>query len=326
MDSGLAPDEALECEQWIAASPRHRVAFLRARLAWQRMDRLRWAAPLDRGNADPDLLKKKRRPLFHWAWRLGLLNVFLGAAWAPKLAAGALVLGIAGVAAVKISEHNAGTGYATTVGAQQHVTLEDGSSVDLNTNTMIHVHYSEGRRAVSLDRGEAVFNVAHDASRPFEVTAAGVISRAVGTRFSVRLHEGDVVETIVADGRVLVLRESSVLSGTLNPTPIGRTLSKGERLVADARSARITRIGMVGVERQLQWTLGKVTFNGERLEDVIRDLNRYITRPLEIRDPALRRTPIGGAFDTRNADAYAEDLTEFFGRERIGHAEPEPAR
>ncbi len=92
--------------------------------------------------------------------------------------------------------------------------------------------------------------VGHSKSRRLSI-----ISRAVGTRFSVRLREGDVVETVVADGRVLVLRDSSVLSGRLDPTPIGRTLSKGERLIADARSARVTRIGMAAVERQLQWTL-----------------------------------------------------------------------
>ncbi len=79
---------------------------------------------------------------------------------------------------------------------------------------------------------------------------------------------------------------------------------------------------MAAVDRQLQWTTGKVAFTGERLEDVIEELNRYITRPLAIRDPALGRTPIGGAFDTRNADAYAEDLTAFF--ERIASAPSRP--
>jgi transmembrane sensor len=322
MDSGLAPDASAEHEAWLAQSLNHRIAFIRARHAWQRMNRLRWVAPLDRGTADPDLLKKERRcAVPKWAWSVGLLNIFLGAAWAPKLVASALLIGLAGVAAVTITERDAGTIYSTTIGAQQHLTLEDGSSVDLNTNTQIRVHFSKGLRALSLERGEAVFNVAHDASRPFEVTTAGIISRAIGTRFSVRLHEGDAVETVVADGRVLVLRESSILSGTLNPKPIGHTLSKGERLVVDARSARITRIGMDAVEQQLQWTTGKVMFAGERLEDVIRELNRYIAHPLTIRDSKLRRTPIGGAFDTQNADAYAEDLTTFFGEKRVGPAE-----
>ncbi len=71
---------------------------------------------------------------------------------------------------------------------------------------------------------------------------------------------------------------------------------------------------------------GKVTFNGDRLEDVIRELNRHVSRPLVIRDPRLRRTPIGGAFDTHNADAYAEDLTEFFGKDRVGPTVADSAR
>ncbi len=196
MDSGLAANAAAEHEAWLASSPRHRIAFIRARLAWQRMDRLRWLAPVDRGSANPDLLATQpRHPYLKWLWGAGLLNISLGAAWVPKFIAGVLVLSVAGFTAVTISERDAGTIYSTTVGAQQHVMLEDGSSVDLNTNTLVHVRYSEGRRALSLDRGEAVFNVAHDASRPFEVSAAGVISRAVGTRFSVRLRADDVVES-----------------------------------------------------------------------------------------------------------------------------------
>jgi len=306
MDSGLAPDAAAEHEAWVHRSPRHLAAFLRAERAWKQMDRLRRLAPIDRGTADPDLLKKPRQNwLSGWKW-----------------AATAVLLVLSGFVAVSIAEHEGGTTYTTSIGEQKVVDLDDGTHVDLNTNTQIRVHFTEGRRSVTLEFGEAVFTVAHDASRPFEVTAGRIITRAVGTRFSVRLHESEVVEAVVTEGRVLVLREPSLLAGALTPKPIGRTLEPGERMLADDRSAKIYRIGLAAAEHRLQWTTGRVTFVGEPLEQVIQELNRYTARPIAIRDSRLRRTPIGGGFDTRNADAYAEDLVKFFGEKRVAAASP----
>ena len=80
------------------------------------------------------------------------------------------------------------------------------------------------RRLVELQRGEALFEVAHDPKRPFEVTANRVTSRAVGTKFSVRLYEDERVETVVAEGRVLVLRERSFMGIPTTKSPAARPL------------------------------------------------------------------------------------------------------
>jgi transmembrane sensor len=76
--------------------------------------------------------------------------------------------------------------YATKVGEQRQVRLADGSLAALNTDSQLDVAYSTGRRDLTLRQGEAWFQVAHNAARPFEVHVGPVHVRATGTAFSVR--------------------------------------------------------------------------------------------------------------------------------------------
>ena len=92
--------------------------------------------------------------------------------------------------------------FDTTVGELKSVTLSDGSTVQLNTNSRVEVRFSSAERRVHLTRGEAYFSVAHNPRRPFSVYAANGIVTAVGTAFTVRLREQDAVEVTVEKGRV----------------------------------------------------------------------------------------------------------------------------
>src|ERR1044072_3765085 len=94
----------------------------------------------------------------------------------------------------------------TGVGESRWVSLDDGSRVQLNTDSAISVDYSGRKRGVTLLKGEAAFEVAHDSSRPFQVNAAGGTVTALGTVFQVRIVEGTDVAThvVVTEGRVQV--------------------------------------------------------------------------------------------------------------------------
>ncbi len=67
--------------------------------------------------------------------------------------------------------------------------LNDGSVVNLNTNSLMRVQLTPELRHVVLERGEALFKVTHDKKRPFDVDAGSTTVRAVGTEFSVRVRE-----------------------------------------------------------------------------------------------------------------------------------------
>src|SRR3546814_6178131 len=66
--------------------------------------------------------------------------------------------------------------YATDLGEQRTERLPDGTRIILNTQTAVEVRYSRQRREIALQHGEAMFEVAHDAARPFVVaTGAGSV-------------------------------------------------------------------------------------------------------------------------------------------------------
>src|SRR5580658_10396570 len=105
------------------------------------------------------------------------------AAWVSGAAVAGFVF--AGVAGATWLYLQARPTFATGVGEQRLVRLADGSTVRLDTDTRIDVAMTGGARRVTLDRGQAFFDVMHDPARPFLVAAGPMTVRAVGTRFNV---------------------------------------------------------------------------------------------------------------------------------------------
>src|SRR6185312_12852306 len=89
-----------------------------------------------------------------------------------------------------------GTTFQTGIGEHASISLPDGTSVELNSNSRVQVDYSQPARVIRLERGEAFFRVFHDASRPLWVYAGGSWVRDVGTAFSVDLRPDDVRVTV----------------------------------------------------------------------------------------------------------------------------------
>ncbi|MFX8562013.1 FecR domain-containing protein, partial [Acinetobacter baumannii] len=82
-----------------------------------------------------------------------------------------------------------GTAYATKVGEIRRVPLVDGSVMTINSGTELQVRIAKRAREVELAQGEACFEVAKDAHRPFVVAAGKVRAKAIGTAFSVRMRD-----------------------------------------------------------------------------------------------------------------------------------------
>ena len=93
--------------------------------------------------------------------------------------------------------------YTTPIGGIASVPLQDGSNITLNTATEVHVALTGRERDIDLERGEAFFQVAKDAKRPFVVNAGRKRVIAVGTQFSV-LRDGDDIRVIVSEGTVRI--------------------------------------------------------------------------------------------------------------------------
>jgi transmembrane sensor len=92
---------------------------------------------------------------------------------------------------------NDGESYSTGAGEQRLIYLDDGSKVHLNTRSQATVYHSDKLRKVVLNRGEALFDVAHEANRPFLVFTNGKTVKVIGTRFNIRSVNKETTVTVV---------------------------------------------------------------------------------------------------------------------------------
>jgi transmembrane sensor len=250
LERGPSPALQAEFEQWIAAQPRRRAMFMRLQRTWRHADILSKLRPLD-GAVDANLMnsfglcgpvsmtgRKKHR----LAWLVGAASVLV-------LVTGAVIW----MAAVR-SEWQT---YETEQGGFQRIALPDGSLAFLNTNSEIRVKLTRTSRQVVLARGEALFTVAHDVHRPFDVTAADTVVRAVGTAFSVRLGAERRVDVLVTEGRVAIdPPEGSAKSEPAQQVtlPKSSTLDAGESVSVTARRMNVHKMAAEDMTRKLAWT------------------------------------------------------------------------
>jgi transmembrane sensor len=332
LDGKVAGQWPPEFHAWLAGDAKHRVAFVRLEVAWKRLDALRQLRPVDQ-TLDEDLLAPRagghaglwmHATVFGTARAesVGPLHQRYPASvpstpratrpFIPRFAIAALAIIVVSVSWLVFSDSHSRV-YETTVGGHAHLALEDGSYVELNTGTRIRVKFSSSRREVALLRGEALFSVAHEADRPFEVRAAGVTARAVGTEFSVRLRADSRVETLVRQGRVLVLQPQRMLGITFGQHELRPTLEAGARALVDDHSASVVNVGVADIERRLRWTTGKAEFRGETVRDVVAELNRYSLHPIRITDPQTADKPFGGTFNTTDPESFVAGLASLYG-------------
>ena len=185
--------------------------------------------------------------------------------------------------------------FTTRVGEQRLVVLDDGSRVRLNTDSVLRVRFRKGERRVVLARGEAFFEAAHDAARPFIVEADGTSVHAIGTKFDVR-RDGDAVRVTLLEGKVKVAQKNTAGSATLIPNQ--------QLTVADGR---VSAPHPTNASEAAAWTSGRLTFRSVALEDAIAEVNRYAAHKVVLEGPpALGRQPITGIFDTGDTNSFAD--------------------
>ena len=284
-DRGLTTEEAVALEHWLAASTLNRVAYLRLKAAWHRADRL-------------SALKSPVATSIDQA----------GLAIRPRLLSGiaaALLLLAGGCGWLLWHGKSEQQVFATAVGKVQAVRLADGSRIELNTDTRVHTEITAARRVVTLDSGEAYFDVVHDAARPFVVYAGNRRITDLGTKFSV-FRNGDDVRVTVEECRVKV----DVLGRPAVDAPVvaeaGRTvMTKGNETLVFSKPDGDS-------SSDLAWRSGMLVFNQETLAEAAEQFNRYNNRKILVEGSA-RRIRIGGSFRADNVDVFVLLLHRGFG-------------
>lgn len=264
----LTQAERAELEAWLASAPSRAAAFALMR------DTQRDTALLDaveRVRVAP----AKRRQL-----RMGLI------------AAGvAMVAGLSVMALMRPYLSERPIDLATPVGARAEHRMSDKSVISLAADTGVSVRYSRAARDVALNKGDAVFNVAKDAKRPFRVHAGDTQVTAVGTTFEVELVS-DAVQVRVFDGVVRVNRDGAE-----------RRVGKGEWLMLVADRAPVQ--GRLGADSYQAWRSDWLDADALPLKYVIARLNRYTAQSVALHDAALGELKVSGRF---KLDRPAESL------------------
>jgi transmembrane sensor len=208
---------------------------------------------------------------------------------------GAVVLAGGGGLAWRMVRAPEAVTYAAAPGKPTTVVLADGSRVSLDGGAEVKAAIGRRTRAITLTRGRAFFDVAHDASRPFDVTGGGHVVRALGTAFEVDLAApASSLRVSLLRGRVRVRDAAG------NGRPV--ELSPGQVLVADATGRE--RVSSEDVAVATAWRDGRLVLRGETLEAATAELNRHGGRKIVVMG-AARDLHISGAFRSDDPEAFA---------------------
>lgn len=204
--------------------------------------------------------------------------------------------------------------YRTAIGEQRSVLLADGSVITLNTASRIEVDLQEDRRLIRLLEGEALFNVAPDRSRPFDVVAGNTTLQAVGTQFNVD-RRSKITTVTVVEGRVAV---SSTPRGSgpggsgqerrTTPDPLSAILSAGEQLVVTPTA--IAKPKRANIAVATAWTQRQLIFEKRPLGEVAEEFNRYNRDAIEIADAGLRQQQVTGVFQANDPTSFMTFLAQ----------------
>jgi transmembrane sensor len=277
LDPQCSAAQRAEFERWRAADPRHASAYRDVERLWKQSEE---------AIKDPAVMAAARRALQPEPQARASRRWFV-----PVLAAAAaLLLAVALPRWLSTPADPAGTAYTAAVGQQRTITLTDGSSILLDTDSEVVVRYSDRTRRVDLLRGQAQFSVHGNHAWPFVVHAGAGTVTAVGTHFQVRLDDQDT-DVALLEGKLAIATQTPD-GGMQDASLVG-----GQGLAFDA-NGQITPVHTVDMQRAQGWTRGQLFVHNWRLADLVAEMNRYSNTKLKLADPSLENIRISGVFHT----------------------------
>lgn len=269
----LTPEEEAALDAWSRADPRRAGALARAMAVSSHFDR---AAGLGHDYVPSSAPRRlDRRALF-------------------TLGGGALAASVAATAGLGL--WRSGRDVITLKGDVRRIALAEGSAITLNTATTVRPALGDRLRRVDLLRGEALFDVARDPDRPFVVHAAAVQVQAIGTSFTVRLHDDARVEVAVTEGVVEVRRPGE--------RPV-RLEAERRAVVAAAGPVQVAAASGDELDRASAWRNGRLDLSGLTLGEAATAFARYSDRTILIENPTVARLRVAGVFSTSDPEGFA---------------------
>lgn len=269
-------EEYADFRRWLDRSDAHRAAYADAERIWGSLDEIKQL--LVPGLSEARAARPPSR--------------------SGRVASFVLVLGLMASGGLYWEEQQAQPVlYSTGLGETRSVTLADGSRIAMNAMSRLTVRQSLLRRDVTLERGEALFEVAHQAWRPFTVQAGALSIRDIGTLFDVRLRP-DAVSVDVLEGEVSLedgrtVRKQAVLAGSSRV--YRKDTGLGPRQPADA-------------ERDRAWQEGRLVFRQTPLSEVVAEMERHHPVKFDFADAEIALHTLSGNFDAGDLQPFLKAL------------------
>lgn len=273
LDAGSVTPQAFE--QWRAADPRHAVAFAQVAHAFEQVERLRTVGDRHADLAPAPAINRRR-----------MLQ-------AGVLAGGASVAGALLAVRATAREHA-----ETAVGERRALVLDDGIRIELNTGTRISWRTDKEGSRIWLERGEIGLTVPAALRGKLELEAGGACFQLGFGSFNAR-QQTESFDLLVLDGAA-----ESVRGGRLGAGAMARVIGQ---------DVAVRPADTVTLDRARSWKDGQLVFEGESLDFVVAEFNRYLDPRIVIADPALSRIRLGGRFTTTDPNDLLAALHASFG-------------
>jgi transmembrane sensor len=295
--------------RWLRESPLHVKEYL---LAYRMDEKLKAMDPERRIDVEAILAELSPNVLpigIHMSAPVDVVPRRKANRWGMAVAACAAVIALGfGITRLVIDSDG---DYVTKVGEQRTFELPDGSVVWLNTNSRIRTSLSKDVRKIDLLYGQAMFEVAHDAARPFKVFADSSVIQAIGTQFDVR-REGAHVAVSVVEGTVQVMSidpkrpPASEIEIEIEPTRI--TAGEGATVTS---GGKVSAVAHIDAEAATAWRQQQLVFEDTPLAEIVSEFNRYNRTPqLQVEGPEVGALRYNGVFGARNPESLLTYLSK----------------
>ena len=310
IDNGeLSAEDKLALAEWINRSPAHAAELRNISALWGEVDR----------TIDTAILQSPPLKIKGFGFFANILRVKPAFTFAVMAMMAAAIMAISSMPFGEVDSRSpevyvsqSPLVFNVDKGDRLTQTLEDGSIIHMNTDSVIEVNYTQDFRQLKLIRGEVLFDVKKDKLRPFQVLAKGKIAEAIGTKFIVRIDSDNVAVT-VTEGRVKL----DAIKRKINNEPLGdpEELTRNKPVFLDAgqsasvieNTVKLAKLEPIALEHKTAWMDDEFVFSGESLAHVVQEITRYNYVDINI-DPELRTLPIGGRFRTTDVNRILEAL------------------
>lgn len=302
-NGGLSADEQAELERWRTSSPAHAAAFADIESTWEYLHGMRRTAAAEQVGIELSRRTRGRQRRACW--------------WTATGFAAAAAIAIAVLPVRRSAVQNPTEPAISIVVRPDSRTLPDGSTIELNADTEYTVDFSDARRGIRLVRGEALFAVRSDVTRPFVVQAGAVEVRAVGTAFAVR-NNPQQVDVVVTEGEVAVERLPDPAAAAFRPAEaapvhVGRGHRARITLGTAAEPPAIDELSDAELSAALAWRARRIEFNDTPFVEAVKVFNQHNRVQLVLGDDRLARRLITGAHWIDDPEGFARLAETGFG-------------